>query len=147
MTLGFPAIRRSATDTRGKAIRVHIHCPYPLLAVAALIDFAKHAALNVQQLPMIADHHYLAATVLDCFASPVSFLRHNQRVKVMYEDCGCQRIDGRSKRSDLASFHQIIVSSSEKFQVNPKASNKKKPPAGGLTAYQQMDNYEYIRCI
>ncbi len=61
-------------------------------------------------------------------------MRHNQRVKVMYEECGCQRICGRSKRSDLASARQIMASSSEKVQVDPKASNKKKPPAEGLTA-------------
>ena len=52
----------------------------------------------------------------------------------MYEECGCQRICGRSKRSDLASARQIMASSSEKVQVDPKASNKKKPPAEGLTA-------------
>ena len=147
MTLGFPAIRRSATNTRGKAVRVHIDCPYPLLVTATLIDFAKQAILDVQQLPMIADHHHLAMTVLDCFASPVSFVRHNQHVKVVCEERGCQRIGGRSKRSDLASARQIMASSPAKVQVDPKALNKKKPPAEGLTAYQQMDNYEYVRCI
>jgi hypothetical protein len=40
-----------------------------------------------------------------------------------------------------------MASSPEKVQVDPKALNKKKPPAEGLTAYQQMDNYEYVRCI
>ncbi len=133
MTLGFPAIWRSAANTSGKAIRVHIHCPYPLIAVAALIDFAKQTALVVQQLPMIADHHHLAATILDCFTSPVSFLRHIKRFMVVYEECGCQRIGGRSKRSDLAAGRQIMASSSEKVQVDPMASNKKKPPPGGLT--------------
>jgi hypothetical protein len=83
---------------------------------------------------MIADPHHIAAAILDCFASPVSFLRHNQRVKVMCEGCGCQRIGERSKRSDLVSARQTMASSSEKVQVDPKASNKKKPPAGGLTA-------------
>ena len=128
MTLGFPAIWRSAANTSGKPIRVHVHGPYPPLAIAALIDFSKQTALDVQQLPMIADHHQLAVTVLDCFASPVSFLRHNQRVKVVYEECGCQRIGGRSKRSDLEHARQIMASSPEKVQADPKSSNKKKPP-------------------
>ena len=96
---------------------------------------------------MIADYHHLAVTVLDCFASPVSFLRHNQRAKVVYEELGCQRIGGRSKRSDLASARQIMASSPEKVQVDPKASNKKKPPAVGLTAYQKKNDYERMRSI
>ena len=117
MTFCFPAIWRSTANTRGEAIRVHIHCPYLLLAVAVLIDFTKQTAFDVQQLPMIADHHHLAAAILDCFTSPVSFLRHNQCIKVVCEEQGCQRIDGRSKRSDLASARQIMVSSPEKIQV------------------------------
>ena len=136
MTLGFLAIRRSATNTSGKAIRVHVHGPYPLIAVAALIDFAKQAALDVQQLPMIADHHHLAMTVLDCFASPVSFVRHNQHVKVVCEERGCQRIGGRSKRSDLASANQIMASSLEKVQVDPKASNKEKAASGRTDGFR-----------
>jgi hypothetical protein len=83
---------------------------------------------------MIADHDHLAMTVLDCFTSPVSFVRHNQRVKVVYKECGYQRIGERSKRSHRASARQIMASSPEKVQVDPKASNKKKPPVGGLTA-------------
>lgn len=75
---------------------------------------------------MIADRHHLTVTVLDCFASPVSFLRHNQCVKVVYKECGYQRIGGRSKRSDLASARQIMASSPEKVQVDPKASNNQK---------------------
>ena len=128
MTFGFFAISHSATNASGKPIGVHVHGPYPLLAIMALIDFAKHAALNIQQLPMISDHHHLTVTVLDCFASPITFLSHNQRVNVVYEEWGCQRIGGRSKRSDLTSARQIMASSSEKVQVDPKASNKKKPP-------------------
>jgi hypothetical protein len=53
----------------------------------------------------------------------------------MHEECGYQMIGGRNKRSDIASAHQIMASSLEKVQVDPKASNKKKPPVGGLTAY------------
>jgi hypothetical protein len=96
---------------------------------------------------MIADRHHLAVTVLDYFASPVSFLRHHQCIKVVCEERGCQRIGGRNKRSDLAPARQIMASSPEKVQVDPKASNKKKPPVGGLAAYQQNHNYEGIRRI
>ena len=145
MIFGFPAIWRSAANTSGKASRAHVHGPYPLLAVAAFIDFSKQAALDVQQLPMIADRHHLAVTVLDCFTSPVSFLRHNQHVKVVCDERGYQRIGGRSKRSDLPSARQIMASSTEKVQVDPEASNKKKLPAVGLTAYQKMNDYERIR--
>jgi hypothetical protein len=40
-----------------------------------------------------------------------------------------------------------MASSPEKVQVEPKASNKKKLPAGGLIAYQQNDDCEGIRRI
>jgi hypothetical protein len=83
---------------------------------------------------MIADHHHLAVTVLDCFTSPVSFLRHNQCIKVVCEVRGCQRIGGRNNRSDLTCSGQIMASSPEKVQVDPEGSNKKKPPAEGLMA-------------
>ena len=105
MTFGFLAFRCSATDTRGKASRVHVHGPYPLLAVAAFIDFAKHTALNVQQLPMIADHHPLAAAILDCFASPVSFLGHNQRVEVIYEDAVAR---GSAEEVSVQILHPLV---------------------------------------
>ena len=105
MIFGFPAIWRSAANTSSKPIRVHVHGPYPLLTVAALIDFAKHAALNVQQLPMIADHHPLAAAILDCFASPVSFLGHNQRVEVIYEDAVAR---GSAEEVSVQILHPLV---------------------------------------
>ncbi len=39
-------------------------------------------------------------------------------------------IGGRNKRSDIASARQITASSSDKVQLDPKASNKKKAASG-----------------
>jgi hypothetical protein len=48
----------------------------------------------------------------------------------MHEECGYQMIGGRNKRSDIASARQITASSSDKVQLDPKASNKKKAASG-----------------